>query len=148
MSDPNFQSMENFLYTVKQISEHPSPCISWNHPDWVKIPSVTLRHFMGSSPRHFPKTHVKVGYDTTSLSVMFRVEDQYVRAVATSRQQSICRDSCVEFFFSPGHDSGRGYFNFEINCGGTFLFHYHLVPLTLFCLLKFKFNNVRYVLAL
>jgi hypothetical protein len=34
----------------------------------------------------------------------------------------VCFDSCVEFFFQPKRESG--YFNLEINCGGTFLCYY------------------------
>ena len=35
----------------------------------------------------------------------------------------MCVDSCVEFFVEPV--AGRGYFNFEINSGGTILLHYN-----------------------
>ena len=35
----------------------------------------------------------------------------------------MCVDSCVEFFVEPV--AGRGYFNFEINCGGTILLYYN-----------------------
>ena len=30
----------------------------------------------------------------------------------------------MEFFFTPGEDISAGYFNLEINCGGTMLFHF------------------------
>ena len=33
-------------------------------------------------------------------------------------------DSCVEFFFTPGQETRQGYFNLEVNCGGTALFHH------------------------
>ena len=66
-----------------------------------------------------------MAYDAASVLVMFRVEDRYVRAVATGHQQSVCTDSCVEFFFTPGSDIARGYFNLEMNCGGRILFHFH-----------------------
>jgi hypothetical protein len=80
---------------------------------------------MGNKPQHFPNTSVKLGYDSDSVALIFQVDDRYIRATAAKHQQSVCQDSCVEFFFSPGPDSSRGYFNFEINCGGTFLFHFH-----------------------
>ena len=69
-----------------------------------------------------------MAYDATSVLVLFRVEDRYVRAAATGHQQNVCGDSCVEFFFAPGSDIGRGYFNLEINCGGRILFHFHPRP--------------------
>src|SRR6185503_11185187 len=37
-------------------------------------------------------------------------------------QEPVCRDSCVELFVQPRADGG--YFNFEVNCGGTMLLHY------------------------
>jgi hypothetical protein len=46
--------------------------------------------------------------------------------VAKETNENVCWDSCVEFFFSPGSDIQRGYFNFEANCKGVFLFQYHL----------------------
>ena len=61
-------------------------------------------------------------YDERALSIIFRVEDRYVRAVAECFQDSVCTDSCVEFFVAPLPDS-QAYFNFEVNCGGTMLLH-------------------------
>lgn len=83
---------------------------------------------MGSKPGHFPRTEFKMTYDETTLHVMFRVEDRYVRAVAARDQDPVCRDSCVEFFFTPGEDVSLGYFNLEMNCGGTMLFHFQHAP--------------------
>lgn len=65
-----------------------------------------------------------MAYDDRTISLMFRVEDQYVRAVAKADQGPVWEDSCVEFFFTPGPDVTQGYFNLEINCGGTLLFHF------------------------
>ncbi len=80
---------------------------------------------MGEKPDHFPRTELKIAYEDTALYVMFRVEDRYVRATAADHQDSVCGDSCVEFFFTPGPDVSKGYFNFEMNCGGTILFHFN-----------------------
>jgi len=83
---------------------------------------------MGKKPDHFPKTQVKIAYDAESVSLMFRVEDRYVRATAATHQDDVYKDSCVEFFFTPGSDLFQGYFNFEMNCGGTMLFHFQRQP--------------------
>jgi len=40
-----------------------------------------------------------------------------VYSVHTALHDSVCRDSCVEFFVAPR--DGHGYLNFEFNCGGT-----------------------------
>jgi hypothetical protein len=113
------------LYKVKRISEPPADASLWNTSPWQDIPSGLLGHCMGSPPAHFPKTEIKMAYDGAFVYLIFRVEDRYVRAIARRHQQSVCGDSCVEFFFTPGPDEGRGYFNLEINCGGTVLFHFH-----------------------
>jgi len=79
---------------------------------------------MGETPGHFPKTEVKIAYDDTAIYLMFRVEDRYVRAVAAAHQDNVWEDSCVEFFFTPDSDLSKGYFNLEMNCGGTLVFHF------------------------
>ena len=51
--------------------------------------------------------------------------DQYVRCTHRTYGDPVYRDSCVEFFIQP--KPGRGYFNFEFNCGGAFLCNYRLL---------------------
>ena len=80
---------------------------------------------MGDKPSHFPETHVKLRYDKKNIYVIFNVKDRYIKAVAKETNGKVWEDSCVEFFFSPGPDIERGYFNFEANCKGVFLFEYH-----------------------
>ena len=106
----------------------PKAGLNWNESPWNKIHSEQLQNYMGEKPSHFPKTQVKVACDHAALYVMFLVEDQYVRALATRHQERVCQDSCVEFFFTPDADVSIGYFNIEVNCGGTMLFHFHEGP--------------------
>ncbi len=100
----------------------------WNEPPWKDVPSLVIGNFMGPRPEHFPRAEVKVIYDTRALGVMFRVEDRYVRSVARNDQDAVYKDSCVEFFFTPGFDLSLGYFNLEMNCSGTMLFHFQPRP--------------------
>jgi hypothetical protein len=79
---------------------------------------------MGTLPEHFPKTEVKIAYDPQAIYLIFRAEDRYVQAVAEKHQDPVCRDSCVEFFFTPNANLTGEYFNLEMNCGGTMLFYY------------------------
>ncbi len=62
-------------------------------------------------------------WDDDGIYVIFQVEDRYVQCVHTQRNSNVCIDSCVEFFVEPV--PGRGYVNFEINCGGTMLLNYN-----------------------
>ena len=87
---------------------------------------LILGNYMGDKPAHFPDTRVRMRYDKDYIYVKFSVKDKYVKAVAKEINGKVWMDSCVEFFFSPGPDTERGYFNFEANCKGVFLFQYHL----------------------
>ena len=97
---------------------------NWDQGQWGNTAALKLTKHMGARPDHFPDTQVKVVYDDDTLYVFFRVQDRYVRAVAETYHDPVCQDSCVEFFFTCGTDIGEGYFNVEVNCGGTLLFHH------------------------
>jgi hypothetical protein len=100
----------------------------WEAWPWRDKPTLVLRHWMGDCPEHRPPTQVRLAYDSTAIFIIFRVEDRYVRAVATTHQGRVWEDSCVEFFFSPTAEPHAGYFNLEMNCGGTMLFHFQQEP--------------------
>lgn len=99
----------------------------WDGKFWADVPVANLTDHIINEPEHKPKTQAKVSYDDKYLYVIFRVEDKYVRAVAKKHQDMVCLDSCVEFFFTPGPDTSAGYFNLEVNCGGTMFFKYQRV---------------------
>ncbi|MBL8849481.1 MAG: carbohydrate-binding family 9-like protein [Planctomycetaceae bacterium] len=100
----------------------------WDGKFWSDLPTLELKHFMGEKPEHFPHVEARLAYDHQAVYVIFRVEDRYVRAVAQQHQDAVYKDSCVEFFFTPHADIGQGYFNLEMNCGGTMLLHYQREP--------------------
>lgn len=83
---------------------------------------LEVASFHSKSSDHRPITHARLVHDGAALRVSFRVQDRYVRAVREAYQDLVSRDSCVEFFVQPM--AGRGYFNFEWNCGGTMLLFY------------------------
>lgn len=110
-------------YQVKKLKEAMAIDANWDKPQWQGVDPLELSLYMGDKPDHFPKVQAKLLYDDSKLYVIFRVEDKYVRALATKYQDTTCRDSCVEFFFTPTatDDPTTGYFNFELNCIGTVL---------------------------
>lgn len=65
-------------------------------------------------------------HDGGALHGRFEVEDQFVRCVGTEYGSEVWKDSCVECFLEP--KPGRGYFNFEFNCGGAFLVNHIVDP--------------------
>jgi hypothetical protein len=115
------------VYHVKKVSAPAAIDGNWNNGPWANTLPLDVKLYMGNKPAHQPKTQAKVLYDANAIYVMFRVEDRYVRAVA-GHQGNVCRDSCVEFFFIAGTDTAKGYFNFEMNCGGTMVFHHQIMP--------------------
>ncbi len=118
-------SSEN-SYVVKYLCNAPEINSDWGKEIWKNTHTIQLENFMGDKPAHFPETKVKLGYDENNIYVIFKVADKYVKAVAKEINGRVWEDSCVEFFFSPGPDMERGYFNLEANCKGVFLFQYHL----------------------
>ena len=112
--------------TLKVSRLHPAPPINadWHKPEWAAISPIKIEKYMGRKPAHQPETHARIGYDDDNIYVIFHVKDRFVRAVADRCQGPVWEDSCCEFFFSPGPDIKAGYFNLEMNCGGTLLLHF------------------------
>ncbi len=114
-----------FEHHVKRSRERFPIDAHWDKPAYKGLGALIVGQHMGETPRHCPKVMAKLVWDDDSLYVIFRVEDRYVRAAARKYQDPVCRDSCVEFFFTPGSGLGLAYFNIEVNCGGTMLFWWH-----------------------
>jgi len=109
-------------YVVRKSKRNPSLNGNWDEPAWRSADLITLDNFMARSSAHRPRVEVKTLWRNEGLFVFFRVHDRYIRCLRTDYQANVCRDSCVEFFVEP--KKGRGYFNFEITCGGTMLLFY------------------------
>lgn len=117
-------------YEVKRISSPPEINAVWDKMPWSEIEPLQLKEYMGDKPGYIPFTQAKMAYDDFAVYVIFRVEDRYIKAVHNKNQDPVYLDSCVEFFFTPGGDIKNGYFNLEMNCGGTMLFHHQMKPRT------------------
>ncbi len=102
----------------------------WDKEPWRGMAAAELTNYMGDYPAHFPRVLFKAAYDDDAIYVIYQVHDRYVVAVTEDYQGSVYKDSCVEFFFTPGEDVSIGYFNLEMNCGGTALFQFQKEPRT------------------
>jgi hypothetical protein len=116
--------MPETQYEVVRIGDGLDLEAGWDGRGWNTIAPLSLELFMGEKPEHRPRTAAKVAYNDQMIYVAFRVEDRYVRAVAQKNQDDVCCDSCVELFFTPNSDLATGYFNLEMNCGGTLLLYH------------------------
>lgn len=115
-------------YKVQRLTRPPVIDAVWEKAPWTVIDPLVVGRYMGEAPTHRPRTEAKLACDDAAVTVIFRVEDRYVRVAAEAHQAAVCEDSCVEFFFAPWSDVSRGYFNLEMNGGGTMLFHFQVVP--------------------
>jgi hypothetical protein len=108
-------------YRVRKATAKP-PVGKWNDPVWQKADTVQVNHFYAKSSDHHPVVQARMLYDEQGVYVLYDVQDQYVLSTHTGHHAAVCRDSCVEFFLRPKPE--KGYFNFEINCGGHLLLYY------------------------
>ncbi len=116
------------VYQVRRLPADFDVDGQWDKDEWSNHPIALIANYMGDRPEHFPAVEARIGYTDRAIYVIFRVEDRYVRAVSRKHQDGVYKDSCVEFFFSPETHSDNGYFNLEMNCGGTMLFHHQIKP--------------------
>jgi len=119
------------VYTVKRAAEAPALQGDWSGATWQKAEELRVDTFypLNAKPdpaAHRPDTRARVLYDDRGVYVHFLVDDRYVRCIETQYHGKVWEDACAEFFVQPKAE--RGYFNFEINCGGTLLLSYHENP--------------------
>lgn len=118
------QQNDTWIHHVPRISRPVRIDSNWDKAPWRGFTPLRLENYMGDLPEHRPGVEVKVAHDEESIYVIFKVDDQYVHCIVDEYQGPVYRDSCVEFFFTPSTDLSNGYFNLEVNCGGTALFHF------------------------
>ena len=111
------EDREMMRYTVRRIDACALDAADFSRAEVGRVSNVRPE-----SSAHAPETTFRVLHDGANLYVCFDVKDRYVRSVQTAYQAPVCTDSCVEFFVQP--KAGKGYFNFEVNAGGTLLLYY------------------------
>ncbi len=104
-------------YTINRIAPAPLDAVDFALAEEGRVASVRPE-----SSAHHPETRFYLLHDGATLYVQFCVKDAHVRSVQTEYQGSVYTDSCCELFVQPM--AGKGYFNFEINAGGTLLLTY------------------------
>jgi len=110
-------------YLIHKAARTPKLNGEWDGPVWAKANTLELKNwYRTEASNHRPKVQARVLYDDRNVYVAFKVKDRYVRSTREDWQGAVCRDSCVEFFVRP--KPKKGYFNFEMNAGGTLLLYY------------------------
>ncbi len=126
------RSMPTPTYIINPTATPPALDGDWDSMIWGQADTLEIDTFFQDvvgkimPSDHRPRTRAKVLYDNKGLYLHFRVDDKYVRAIETEYHGKVWEDATVEFFVQP--QPNRGYFNFEINCGGTMLLSYKEHP--------------------
>lgn len=107
----------NTRYTVHTAHRPPELAADFDGAAWAVAEQGVVGCFREESSEHRPDVRFRILHNGTHLFVRFHVKDRYVRSVQTAYMGSVCTDSCTEFFVRPKAD--QGYFNFEVNAGGT-----------------------------
>jgi len=83
--------------------------------EWNSLENVNWAEY-----DYCPHVQFRMLYSHQAFFLQYKIKEQSVRAVATTDNGEVWKDSCVEFFISPNQDDGI-YYNFEFNCIGTCL---------------------------
>jgi len=113
-------------YVVRKAKRAVDFSADWQSSFWKHAETLEIKFFRKESSKHRPRTFARLLYDANGIHGIFKVQDRFVRSIRTRYGDEVWKDSCVEFFFQPKSD--HGYFNFEFNCGGTFLSSYITDP--------------------
>jgi hypothetical protein len=116
------------IHTVYKLKQPIKIDGDWRKYPWRNIKSLDIKHFMGDVPGFRPLVKAKLAYDDKNIYVIFCVKDCYVGCMVRDYNGPVSNDSCVEFFFSPDIHLPERYFNLEVNCGGTPLMKYNIIP--------------------
>lgn len=106
-------------YTIQR-SEQRVPMAEELTLAWERATPVELTSFNWYKSGPKPVTTARALYDDRSLYLQFDVEDKYISSSVTELNGPTYKDSCVEFFTTPGTDPADPYLNFEANCCGFF----------------------------
>jgi hypothetical protein len=65
---------------------------------------------------YMPNVNFRIGHTGDEIWLKYYVKEKHIRARETRTNGDVYKDSCVEFFISPGE---KNYYNFEFSCIGT-----------------------------
>jgi hypothetical protein len=109
-------------YRIARCQGKPPLGVDWNDSAWSAARIVEIKNFRPESSEHRPRVAARFLYTDDGICGIYKVEDQYVRSVRTEYLSEVWKDSCAEFFVQPRSDAG--YFNLEMNAGGSHLIWY------------------------
>jgi hypothetical protein len=106
-------------YAVQWAEMLPDLATDWDGDAWKGAETAELNHFRPEGSAHRPRARARLLHGVAGVRGIFEVHDQFVRSTRVNYMDEVWKDSCVEFFMQP--KAGAGYFNLEMNAGGTHL---------------------------
>lgn len=82
-------------------------------PDWDTIDALPIDNLQWTNPPVDIRAQGQLCWDEAAIYVRLRAWETEIRAEHSGLLQSVCEDSCLEFFLRPTDD--LRYFNFEFN---------------------------------
>jgi len=92
---------------------------------WADVPAADIDQVPWPKVSTGRKTEVRAVWCDDGLYLRYDCEDKFISAKATRTNDAVWQDSCVEFFVAPNSTKPLNYYNFEMNCVGTFLMGTH-----------------------
>jgi cellulose/xylan binding protein with CBM9 domain len=92
---------------------------------WADVPSDVIDCVNWPSDSPLRRTEFRIVWCDGGLYLRYECEDKAISAVATETNGYVWQDSCVEVFVAPNAEKPLNYYNFEMNCVGTFLMGTH-----------------------
>ncbi len=110
-------------YTIRRTASAPALDADWDAPAWQTADTIDLvwAHIKSQGP--LPKVSLRLLHDNRNIHGIYHVEDHSILAAQTEYNASVCRDSCVEFFFQPAQ-CAPAYFNLEMSANGNHLIYF------------------------
>ena len=78
-------------YIIKKVNGRPA--------DWSGIEKAKIEIYKWAENDYRPRTEAAICYDDEALYVKFWAYETEIRAEHKNHNESVCEDSCVEFFF-------------------------------------------------
>lgn len=95
-------------------------CDNIKDTPWESATPIPIEEFPWDVAASTQSTTVRPLYDDDALYLQYLVEDSHSYAETTELNGPVWEDSCVEVFVTVDPERRPHYFNFEVNCVGTF----------------------------
>jgi hypothetical protein len=103
----------------------PPPLDPRDNAAWARVAEGRIDQFPWPDRSGRRRTTFRAVWCDDALYLRYDCEDRYISAEAARTNDHVWKDSCVEFFVAPNPSKPLNYYNFEMNCAGTFLMGTH-----------------------